>query len=215
MQIAVMHNVPSSQGKRAVLSETIGIRRFERADETVLYDAVRESLPELTSWMAWCHLDYSQENAAAFLARHDELWQAKERYDLAIFHRPNGTLLGSVGLSQLDWQNRTANIGYWVRTQWHNQGIGRAAIRFAAHFAFEALGLTRLEFVIQTSNLASLHAARRAGAVQEGVLRNRLVLRGKTYDAVVLSLIPDCLEREEPAVARAGRCASTDSIRVM
>jgi len=215
MQIAVMYDMPSSQGKKSLLSDTVGIRRFERADESALYEAVRESLPELTSWMTWCNPDYSLQDATRFLARHDELWQARQRYDLAIFHRLNGTLLGSVGLSQLDWQNRSANIGYWVRTKWHNQGVGGTAIRFAAHFAFEALGLTRLEFVIQTSNLASLHAARRAGAVQEGVLRNRLVLRGKTYDAVVLSLVPDCLVREEPPVARAGLCASNDSMRLM
>jgi RimJ/RimL family protein N-acetyltransferase len=213
MQFAVIDTVPSSLG--AILSDTVGIRRFERADESALYDAVRESLPELTSWMVWCNPDYSREDAAAFLARHDELWQARERYDLAIFHRPKGALLGSVGLSQLDWQNRTANIGYWVRTKSHNQGVGRTAIRFAAHFAFEALGLTRLEFVIQTSNIASLHAARRAGAVQEGILRNRLVLRGKTYDAVVLSLIPECLDREDRSATRADLCASNDSMRAM
>ena len=213
MQFAVMDTLPSSPGATSRSSHIVGIRRFERIDESALYEAVRESLPELTSWMVWCNPDYSREDAATFLARHDERWQARERYDLAIFHRLKGTLLGSVGLSQLDWQNRMANIGYWVRTKWHNQGIGSTAIRFAAHFAFEALGLTRLEFVIQTSNLASLHTARRAGAVEEGVLRNRLVLRGKTYDAVVLSLIPECLDREERALAGAGLCASTDSMR--
>ena len=215
MQIAVMDNVPSSQEKELVPSDTVGIRRFERTDEAALYHAVRESLAELTYWMTWCTPDYSQQDAATFLSRHDEHWQARQRYDLAIIHRPKGTLLGSIGLSQFDWQNRTANLGYWVRTQWHNQGVGRTAIRFAAHFAFEALGLTRLEFVIQTSNVASLHAARRAGAVQEGVLRNRLVLRGKTYDAAVLSLIPEPLEREERSVVRVGLCASTDSTRAM
>jgi RimJ/RimL family protein N-acetyltransferase len=176
----------------------IAIRRFERADAEQLYEAVHESVPDLTSWMVWCHHGYSVEDAANFVATHDELWERGERYDLAICHKETGTLLGSIGVSHLNRQHRCANVGYWVRTKWTKQGFAKAAIGLAAQFAFETLGLYRLEFLIQADNVASLHAAKGAGAVNEGVLRNRLALHCKLHDATVLSLIPTDLPTPQP-----------------
>ena len=170
---------------------SVAIRRFEPGDAPRLHEAVSESIKELAFWMVWCRPDYSLTDATRFVSRHDTLWQQKERFDLAIYHPETGTLLGSIGLSRLDLHHGCANIGYWVRTNWTNQGIGRNAIKQAARFAFEELGLNRLEFLIETDNQASLQAAKRAGAVEEAVLRKRFVLRGGLRDCVLLSLVRD------------------------
>ncbi len=48
-------------------------------------------------------------------------------------------------------------------------------------------GLQRLEFLIRNDNAASLALAKRCGARQEGLLRNRLLVEGRRYDAVLLA----------------------------
>lgn len=167
----------------------IALRPFVESDVEPLHEAIRESVTEITQRMVWCHSEYSVLDAARFIAKNGELWRARQRFDLAIYQPSTGVLLGSVGISHLDWQHRCGNLGYWVRSQWTNRGIARTAIVLAARFAFDELALNRLEFLVEVGNVASLHAAKRAGAVVEGLLRSRIVLQGEPKDAVVLSLV--------------------------
>jgi RimJ/RimL family protein N-acetyltransferase len=46
-----------------------------------------------------------------------------------------------------------------------------------------------------TGNKASQRVAEKAGAVREGILRNRITVHGRVLDAVVFSLIPPDLPR--------------------
>ena len=50
--------------------------------------------------------------------------------------------------------------------------------------------MNRLEILAAVDNIASQRVAEKAGAIREGIMRNRLVIHGKLYDAVMFSLIP-------------------------
>lgn len=64
-------------------------------------------------------------------------------------------------------------------------------MRQVARFGFEQLGLVRLELVIDVDNAASIRVAEKAGAVFDGVLRNRVVGQGGTpRPARMYSLVP-------------------------
>jgi RimJ/RimL family protein N-acetyltransferase len=65
------------------------------------------------------------------------------------------------------------------------------------HLAFEQLGLVRVEIVVAVGNEASQRVAQKVGALREGILRNRIVLGDKIYDAVMYSLIPEDLGIED------------------
>ena len=60
----------------------------------------------------------------------------------------------------------------------------------SARFAFEHLGLIRVEIVIAVGNQASLRVAEKLGAHDEGILLNRIVVGKSIYDAHMYSLIP-------------------------
>ena len=60
--------------------------------------------------------------------------------------------------------------------------------RLAADYAFNQTALVRLEIVCAVDNLRSQRAAEKTGAVREGILRSRLVLRGKPTDAVMYGI---------------------------
>jgi RimJ/RimL family protein N-acetyltransferase len=57
-------------------------------------------------------------------------------------------------------------------------------------WAFEALGLKRIELWTVPGNVASEHVAQRAGFKREGVLRSYAEIRGRRTDAVMHSLLP-------------------------
>jgi len=167
----------------------VGIRRFCRGDIELLYAAASESINQLCAWMVWCHLDYSLMDSTAFVLACDSKWEQGESFSFAIVDSRNGEFLGSAGLNQVNRLHQVANLGYWVRSGRTGRGIASAAVRLVAGFGLHNLGFHRLELVIPTGNLASQRVAEKAGAKREGVLRDKLTLKGRPCDAVMYSLV--------------------------
>jgi ribosomal-protein-serine acetyltransferase len=187
--------------KRSDLNnDLVSIRPFQASDAFPLYEATRESIDQLCAWMVWCHPDYSLKESQSFIAKAAVDWARGDQYSFGIFDWVNGTFLGSVGLRTVDRFHRTANLGYWVRSNSTNRGVASAATRLVTQFAFQELCLNRIEILIPTENLPSQLVAKKAGAQLEGVLRNRLILHGRPCDAVMMSLVANDLERKSANV---------------
>jgi RimJ/RimL family protein N-acetyltransferase len=166
------------------------IRPYREGDASALYEAVRESLAEVSPWLPWCHQNYSIEESRDFIGSRELATQGDEWYSFGVFEKDGEKFLGGVGINFINRVHQMANLGYWVRTSAAGRGIATAATRMAARFAFEQLGLKRIEIVAAVDNLASQRVAEKAGARREGVLRNRLLIRGESLDAVLFSLVP-------------------------
>lgn len=188
--------------------ELIRIRRLTRDDAGALHDAVRSSIESLAYWLPWCRPDYSLRDADAWIAYCSDVWRAGTEYPFGIFSQHDGALLGGAGISKIDPANRSGNLGYWVAAAYRGRHIAPRAVKLAAAFAFEELGLCRLEIVALTDNRASQRVAEKVGAAREGIARNRLMFNGAPSDAVVYSLVPgDVMARPVQEWQHAGQTA--------
>jgi RimJ/RimL family protein N-acetyltransferase len=124
------------------------------------------------------------------LATLPEAWEAGTQYGLVITDAVTSRLLGGIGLNHINYVHRLANVGYWVRTSATGKGIATRAARLVGEFGVKQVGLLRAEIVVAVGNKRSLRVAEKCGAQREGVLRNRLIVREKVYDAVMHSLTP-------------------------
>lgn len=145
------------------------------ADAAVVARAVQASLGELEPWMPWATADYD-EAAASWWIQHGDA------HPFLILDA-DGDVVGTCGLNSLDEPNKRANLGYWVSSQHTGRGVATAATILVAGYGLTELGLRRIEIVMSVENEASRRVAERAGATYEGVLRNRLFLRGDSHDA--------------------------------
>jgi RimJ/RimL family protein N-acetyltransferase len=171
----------------------VAIRRYRDGDAELLYEAVRESIAEVSVWLPWCHEGYSIEESRDFVASRNVRSQGDEWYSFAVIDQSSGSFLGGVGLNFINRIHQFANLGYWVRTSAAGRGVATRATRLAARFGFEELGLHRIEIVAAVDNVASQRVAERAGAVREGILRRRLSINGVPHDAVLFSLVREDL----------------------
>jgi RimJ/RimL family protein N-acetyltransferase len=155
---------------RTELSDgTITIRAYAPGIELAVFEAAAESVREIGPSMRTWRDGATYEKAARHVAESIRAWQAGAWYDFAITRVGSPAFLGRVGLDRIR-SDGTANVGYWVRTSQTGQGIATAAVRLLAQFAFEDLGLRRLELLIAVENLASRRVAEKVGATLEGVL---------------------------------------------
>ena len=169
----------------------IVLRPYRRCDIKATYEAVRESITEMTPWLPFVHANYSISESHEWIKQRPIDWRKGISYEFTILEAENGITLGGCGINQIDSNNLYANLGYWVKTSRTGNGVAPSAARLLAEWGFRALGLKRIEIVVATGNLRSQRAAEKAGAKREGISRNRIQVRDKTYDAVMFSLIPE------------------------
>lgn len=166
------------------------LRPFRFDDEQQLYQAVRESLPDLKPWMSWAHDSYSHTESESFIRITRARWEEKSLFAFAIIDADNGDILGGCSLSHKHLVYHFCNVGYWVRSSRHGEGIAGRAAKLASRFGFEQAGLIRAEIVIAVGNEKSIRVAEKIGAHYEGVLLNRMVVGTSILDAHMYSLLP-------------------------
>ena len=166
------------------------IRRYRREDEDFLYAAARESVSEMFPFLPWCHPDYDRDDTAGWLDMSETNWRDGAAYSFAIFSDDGSHFHGGCGLNKID-DHPVANLGYWIRTSSTGQGLATEATIALAAFGFAKLGLQRIEIIMSTENIASRKVAIGAGAVEEGILRQRLLLHDRPHDAYLYSLVKD------------------------
>lgn len=164
------------------------LRSFRFSDSNGLYCAVHESLNELKPWMSWATEEYTEMSAREYITIARARWDEHTFYAFAITRGEE--IVGTCTLSSIHSLYRFCNLGYWVRTACRGQGIAGRAAQLVARFAFENLGLIRVEIVIAVGNQASIRVAEKIGAHDEGVLLNRMVVGKSIYDAHMYSLLP-------------------------
>lgn len=168
----------------------VALRPYRDSDATPLFEAVYASKSALRPWMPWCHSHYSAGDAELWVRSRAAMWAGAGEFDFVIERQSDGRLLGGAGLNRINWEDRVANLGYWVRTDATRQGVASTAARLLAGFGLRFLRLRRIEILAALGNVASQRVATKAGATPEGVLRNRLRLHGASHDAVVFSFVP-------------------------
>jgi RimJ/RimL family protein N-acetyltransferase len=104
------------------------------------------------------------------------------------------TCRGQVDVHRVDWDHRRAEAGIWIAPGQRGRGLAAAALALLGRWLFERCGLQRLELLTEPDNTRMVSAARRAGFVQEGILRAYVRERGRRLDVMVLSLLPSDLE---------------------
>ncbi|MBY0398827.1 GNAT family N-acetyltransferase [Myxococcota bacterium] len=156
----------------------MAIRPVELSDAEGLCDALVESREALIRWFftpdSVDEATPTREQERARIASQIRARETRTAFSFVVVDVRDRAILGGCTINYIAWQPGFANVGYWVRTSRHGQGIAPEAVRQLARFGLEQLGLHRLELVIDVDNRASIRVAEKAGAVFEGILRNRV-----------------------------------------
>ncbi len=97
----------------------------------------------------------------------------------------------------MDWDHSRAELGIWTAPAQRGRGVAADALRLVGRWLLRECGLARVQLVTEPDNVAMVAAARRAGFMEEGVLRGYLRERGQRVDVTMLSLVAaDLVARE-------------------
>lgn len=169
------------------------LRRFSRRDVASLEEGVRSSLADLNEWLPWAHMDYTHDDAVAFIRDSMSAWKDGKAFDYAIRDRSDPDRhIGNISIWQTSKTGKIGEIGYWIRSDMAGHGYATEATRALLSVGFVNLGWHKITLRIAVGNRGSERVAEKLGFHREGLLREELLIRGNWIDHTLYSM----LERE-------------------
>lgn len=101
-------------------------------------------------------------------------------------------VVGVETLIDIDWKNRMAQHGIKLASKApHGKGIGTDAVMAIMRYAFDELGLNRLNAAWFPDNKSSRTMHMKCGWKEEGVRRNYIYKNGKYHDLVEAGILAE------------------------
>jgi RimJ/RimL family protein N-acetyltransferase len=140
------------------------LRPWQASDAPAVVEAFAE--PSIRQW----HVrSLTEDEAGVWVDSWAGWWSQESGASWAI--ADTSGLLGQVGLRRLSLVDGLAAVSYWVMPAARGRGVATRALGALTVWAFEQLGLHRLELTHSTVNPVSCRVAERAGYRLEGTKR--------------------------------------------
>jgi RimJ/RimL family protein N-acetyltransferase len=175
---------------RPLLADGVVVLRVWReSDVPALVAGFADPLVHRFSWPGT--EPYREADARRYLADQEEGRRHGEQAEFALVAPgDDARVLGGASLYAVDLPEGRASVGYWLVAGARGRGFAARAVRLLARWAFDDLGVARLELTCGPDNLASQRVAERCGFTREAVLRSHLAFKGRRRDTVVFGLLP-------------------------
>jgi [ribosomal protein S5]-alanine N-acetyltransferase len=129
------------------------------------------------------------EGAHGLLADIRRHFGALTLFQWGVARRDNDEIIGTTTIFQIDYEHRRGVIGFAIRRRDWGRGYASEAVTALIRFAFERLGLHRLEADPDPHNAPSIAVLEKQGFRREGLLRERYFLNGEPQDAAYYGLL--------------------------
>lgn len=162
------------------------LRPLKLADAPPLFALVEANRAHLRRWLPWVDLNTDIAHTRAFIRLHQTLEKQGEVRTYGLWWK--GALVGITGLHNLDPENASGAVGYWLAADAEGKGLMTKAVGRLIEHGFRHLKLNRVELRAAARNRRSRALATRLGFRHEGTARGAQALRGRFIDLAVYAL---------------------------
>jgi len=175
---------------RLPIDEDLELRLLELKDAEKQLYLVQENRQYLRQWLPWVDGTNTLKDMQGFIETSREQIAGNQGVQAGIWYQ--GELTGIIGQHQIDWNNRSTSLGYWLGEGSTGKGIMTRACRALVTYSLKDLGLHRVEIRCAENNQKSRGIPERLGFVREGITRESEWL----YDHYVSHVVYGMLEQD-------------------
>jgi RimJ/RimL family protein N-acetyltransferase len=120
--------------------------------------------------------------------------ETQKEFPFIVFDKKSQKYAGSTRFYDIQLEYKTLQLGYtWYGSAFRGTGLNKHCKFLLLQFAFEILGMERVEFRADNNNERSIAAMKSIGCKVEGVLRSHMPTANKNVrrDSIVLSILKD------------------------
>ena len=135
----------------------------------------------------------TEDKLQAYIEKAITQRQEGSRYPFISFDKKAQAYSGSTSYLNISNSNERLEIGAtWLGTDFQGTGLNKEQKRLMLTYAFETIGMKRVELKTDGRNLQSQKALLKIGAKQEGILRSHTIMEdGFRRDTVYFSILSD------------------------
>lgn len=156
-------------------TERLLIRCPRAGDGAIVHASVLESLAALRGFPAslpWAMQEPCVDASEQFCREGEAHYRLRTSLPMLLFLKGSHVHAGSSGLHGFDWSVPKCEIGYWGHSRFAGQGFITEAVRAITAFAFQHLGMRRIQALPDEANQPSWRVCERAGYTLEGTMRH-------------------------------------------
>lgn len=172
-------------------TERLILREWEEKDVPDLVEGLNNI--EVSKWLIYVPYPYTEADAKHAIAvmTADARVKDRQKYHFAIELKSEGKVIGGTSLIILNQFHGTASGGIWINENYHGSGYGKEAFGKRIEFAFETLGLRKIENGFLGGNESSFKMQEKLGYKIEGMRRQtfRSISDGKLKDEYLTGLL--------------------------
>jgi N-acetyltransferase len=171
-------------------------------DERVLLRPLQESdieyllpyaLNEPDNWRYSSASGYGEERLRGYIQTTLDARKNGDQYPFIVFDKQTQQYAGSTRFYDIQPANQMLQLGYtWYGGRFRGTGLNKHCKFLLLQFAFEELGMYRVEFRADARNERSIAAMKSIGCKPEGIIRSHMWLEdGTRRDSIVLSILKE------------------------
>lgn len=113
-----------------------------------------------------------------------------QAYPFVVFDKKTQKIAGSTRFYDIQITHSVLSLGYtWYGKEFQRTGLNRNCKYLLLSYAFDTLGVDRVEFRADLRNVKSIQAMKQIGCTQEGILRSNCSASNGRRDSIVLSIL--------------------------
>lgn len=171
------------------IDDSTELRLLQDHHAEELFALVDANRQHLRKWMPWFDSNTTSADSRAFIRSVLEQLSSNRGFSLGVFYQ--GRLAGMVGLHTLSLANRFVRLGYWLGEEFQGLGLVTKACQVLTDYAFNEMGLNKVEIDPAAENAKSRAIPERLGFRQEGTVRQVEWLYGHFVDHVIYGMLAD------------------------
>lgn len=160
--------------------------------ETDVDNLVEISINEPETWKYSLVGADGKENLINYIQSAIKNRDDKKEFPFIVFDKKSQKYAGSTRFYDIQLDYKTVQLGYtWYGSAFRGTGLNKHCKFLLLQFAFETLGMERVEFRADNNNERSIAAMKSIGCKVEGVLRSHMPTANSEIrrDSIVLSIL--------------------------
>lgn len=137
----------------------------------------------------WFEPFETKEMATKLINHVSKEFEEQEEITWGIVRKEDEAFIGYCCLGDFEDDARRSEIGYGLRSDEWNKGYGTEVVKALVKFSFEEMNLNRVEAFVTPGNDASVRLLKKVGFLQEGIVRERDLIKGKLEDGVIMAML--------------------------
>lgn len=170
-----------------LIGKKVKIRQHKLSDAIDIYKNIRDK--DIFRFTRRIPYPYKKRDAITFVKGTFELRKKKLVYQFAITEKTSDKVIGGIGLMNLDWKNKNAELGYWIGRKYRGKGYITEAVSLILKFGFKGLKLNRIWAAVFETNKASIKILKKNNLTYEGLMRETVLKVGNWQNQVLYSIL--------------------------